>query len=342
VPKQKKTINLGINRSKDHDRLYRHIEEKLGIKEKKCSRGQSGRRGKFGLKHQGKNPVPIRQFYLLDIYIDPKTDKVVLNKGDGLQGACIACDKAYRAARSKKNNRRFKDFSADQIRKNYIREYGKFKGCSMCDPGKKRITPYEVGISKGMETGLHNTCKKCAKAYSESVSSRWEIVSPDGHHPVKIQSLDRCRVCNSRTKLHKDHIWPLSKGGTDRKDNIQILCQDCNLKKSDQISSFYLGFSKIENLKFSMVCERYHALLEDSKAKDLSLRLFELEITKAVRGFIGWKKKLSNQELLDFFRKEKKRNNRKHSPEHAVKSFRRYCDKAILDFNEHIKRNQNK
>ena len=35
--------------------------------------------------------------------------------------------------------------------------------------------------------------------------------------------------------LHIDHIIPVSKGGTDELDNLQTLCADCNLNKSNLI-----------------------------------------------------------------------------------------------------------
>lgn len=35
--------------------------------------------------------------------------------------------------------------------------------------------------------------------------------------------------------LHVDHKVPVSKGGTDELDNLQTLCSDCNLNKSDVI-----------------------------------------------------------------------------------------------------------
>lgn len=41
----------------------------------------------------------------------------------------------------------------------------------------------------------------------------------------------RCANCNEKKKLTKDHIIPLSKGGTDYIDNIQPLCRNCNSKK---------------------------------------------------------------------------------------------------------------
>ena len=48
-----------------------------------------------------------------------------------------------------------------------------------------------------------------------------------------------CVECGARkddgATLHIDHKIPVSKGGTDELDNLQTLCSDCNLNKSDVI-----------------------------------------------------------------------------------------------------------
>jgi len=46
-----------------------------------------------------------------------------------------------------------------------------------------------------------------------------------------------CKQCGKtppNVKLHIDHIIPVSLGGSSKKENIQFLCAECNLKKSNK------------------------------------------------------------------------------------------------------------
>src|SRR5712671_2556441 len=47
----------------------------------------------------------------------------------------------------------------------------------------------------------------------------------------------KCCLCGSNKRLHVDHIIPKSKLPPSRwldKDNLQVLCEDCNLGKSNR------------------------------------------------------------------------------------------------------------
>ena len=45
----------------------------------------------------------------------------------------------------------------------------------------------------------------------------------------------KCVICGATENLQLDHIIPFSKGGSDTAENLQVLCQKCNLKKSNKI-----------------------------------------------------------------------------------------------------------
>ena len=49
----------------------------------------------------------------------------------------------------------------------------------------------------------------------------------------------RCEKCGSGSDLQYDHIIPFSEGGGSQIDNIQVLCKDCNLRKSNKIGYYY-------------------------------------------------------------------------------------------------------
>jgi HNH endonuclease len=46
-----------------------------------------------------------------------------------------------------------------------------------------------------------------------------------------------CIRCGSKQNLHFDHVIPVVKGGGNSAENIQVLCQICNLKKGDRITA---------------------------------------------------------------------------------------------------------
>ena len=78
--------------------------------------------------------------------------------------------------------------------------------------------------------------------YNENKSYKKNIKSGDSRYiPKEIvkavweRDHGRCQICGSKRRIHYDHHIPLSKGGSNTVENMRILCQKCNLKKSDKI-----------------------------------------------------------------------------------------------------------
>ncbi len=52
---------------------------------------------------------------------------------------------------------------------------------------------------------------------------------------VYLRDGGRCVDCGSDVSLEYDHIIPVSKGGAATVNNVQLLCSDCNRRKSGRI-----------------------------------------------------------------------------------------------------------
>ena len=58
---------------------------------------------------------------------------------------------------------------------------------------------------------------------------------------VMLKSDGKCVACGSQTDLQVDHIMPHSRGGSDKVENLQMLCKPCNLDKRDKTMAEWKG-----------------------------------------------------------------------------------------------------
>ena len=56
------------------------------------------------------------------------------------------------------------------------------------------------------------------------------------NHKERVFARDgrQCRYCGNDENLQVDHIISRKNGGTHDMDNLQVLCRDCNLRKSSK------------------------------------------------------------------------------------------------------------
>lgn len=70
---------------------------------------------------------------------------------------------------------------------------------------------------------------------NESNDGRRERISQEVMDQVWNRDGGRCVKCGSQENLEFDHIIPFSKGGANTYRNLQILCEKCNIEKSNKI-----------------------------------------------------------------------------------------------------------
>ena len=69
---------------------------------------------------------------------------------------------------------------------------------------------------------------------NREISIRRDPVPKEVQREVWRRDGGKCIACGSQERLEFDHIIPISKGGANTARNIQILCEECNRKKSNK------------------------------------------------------------------------------------------------------------
>jgi CRISPR/Cas system Type II protein with McrA/HNH and RuvC-like nuclease domain len=62
-----------------------------------------------------------------------------------------------------------------------------------------------------------------------------EPIPEDVRFEVWRRDEGKCVECGSKNNLEFDHIIPFSLGGSNTARNLQLLCEECNRKKSNKI-----------------------------------------------------------------------------------------------------------
>ena len=140
-------------------------------------------------------------------------------------------------------------------------EPGAMKRCTKCGQ-LLSVDMFFADITR--RDGLSHRCKQCriamvdewrrrrpdkvsAYALRRNASKRagGGQVSTDEWQAMLDRFSGRCAKCGSSENIHMDHVVPLSRGGAHSIDNVQPLCQTCNLRKHTKTEDYRGKFYKL-------------------------------------------------------------------------------------------------
>jgi len=147
----------------------------------------------------------------------------------------FSCDNCGKEASDKLSsyNKKKRHFCCMQcyseFRKNKLpmEEQHAYKGIRK--PSENKQVYHRRYVEKNPENISHLKARRYARERSAEGShtlKQWKELKEQFNH--------RCANCSEEKFLTKDHIQPLSKGGTDYIENIQPLCRNCNSKKHNK------------------------------------------------------------------------------------------------------------
>ena len=85
-------------------------------------------------------------------------------------------------------------------------------------------------LAKGVDR-VDRTYRKFTHLRTELRPASREHLSASKRKRILLRGKGRCMKCGSKKNLEIDHVVPLARGGSNRLENLQLLCRDCNRRK---------------------------------------------------------------------------------------------------------------
>jgi hypothetical protein len=96
-------------------------------------------------------------------------------------------------------------------------------------------TQVKAALYRGGELSDLDTVFKLPELTKAKADIAGRIIAQEVKDLVWNRDGGKCAQCSSNARLEFDHIIPFSKGGSNTYRNIQLLCEECNRKKTNTI-----------------------------------------------------------------------------------------------------------
>jgi len=143
------------------------------------------------------------------------------------QKSCERCLANKRLRNKRYDATRVWTLTQEQLTRGKLRKrewYQKNKQHVMNESDKWRKKNPDKAIMKTLRRRARKLCAEGSHTQQE-----WLQILANHNH--------QCAHCGSNKNITRDHIIPLSKGGSDYASNIQPLCRSCNSRKGSKIAA---------------------------------------------------------------------------------------------------------
>lgn len=144
---------------------------------------------------------------------------------------CLACRGAYSKRYRLQNGSR---------RKAYRKAFWRANKERLSEDNKKRY--WSNAEKRKADNRLYHKTNRDACNVRQGRRRAHRLAASGSHTVAEWQAITvkyggKCAICKQKGRLTKDHIIPLSRGGTDFAFNLQPLCMSCNSAKKARIET---------------------------------------------------------------------------------------------------------
>ena len=153
---------------------------------------------------------------------------------------CIECEKKTHREWSSKNADKIKEYNAKKYYANQEASVERVKEWAKKNPEKvkeKNKKNYYKNIEKNLATVRrwfqNNKDKKQEyhRTHRAKLKEVGGVFTAEDWKDVLQEQGNKCLCCGETEDLTHDHVVPITKGGSNTKENAQVLCRRCNCKK---------------------------------------------------------------------------------------------------------------
>ncbi len=146
---------------------------------------------------------------------------------DGLRNQCKRCICRRQGKWTISNQEKYRVYNKQYVqtesgRKNRNRAIRKYYKTESYNQAQRKYLASPKGKAKAIR-GDHKHRARLKQTEATLTAQEWR--------DIQRQYNFRCCYCGKEKKLTRDHVLPLSKGGSLTKENIVPACQSCNSKK---------------------------------------------------------------------------------------------------------------